>query len=101
LIAAAIVAIHERIERITPELLPVKRLEPARVLEAKRAATIAIVVDAEFRHSQWRSLERLADAADSPAREAVARVLASWRTDDDRSARVTIPVLCEMRHHPA
>jgi hypothetical protein len=37
--AAAIVAIHERIERITPELLPVQRLEPARVLAAKRAAT--------------------------------------------------------------
>jgi hypothetical protein len=36
--AAAIVAIHERIERITPELLTVQRLEPARVLAAKRAA---------------------------------------------------------------
>jgi TniB protein len=45
--AAAIVAIHENIERITPELLAVKRLEPARVLEAKRAGTIASVVEAD------------------------------------------------------
>jgi hypothetical protein len=36
--AAAMVAIHERIERITPELLTVQRLEPARVLAAKRTA---------------------------------------------------------------
>lgn len=45
--AAAIVAIHEKIERITPELLAVKRLEPARVIEAKRAGTIASVVEAD------------------------------------------------------
>ena len=45
--AAAIVAIHEKIERITPELLSVKRLEPARVLEAKRAGTIPSVVEAD------------------------------------------------------
>jgi Bacterial TniB protein len=36
--AAAIVAVHERIERITPDLLCIKRLEPARVIAAKRAA---------------------------------------------------------------
>jgi Bacterial TniB protein len=35
--AAAIVAVLERIERITPELLTVQRLEPARVLAARRA----------------------------------------------------------------
>ncbi len=35
--AAAIVAVHERIERITPDLLMVQRLEPARVLVARRA----------------------------------------------------------------
>jgi hypothetical protein len=45
--AAAIVAIHEKIERITPELLSVKRLEPARVLEAKRASTIASVIEVD------------------------------------------------------
>jgi hypothetical protein len=45
--AAAIVAIHERIEKITPELLSVKRLEPARVLAAKRASTIESVVEAD------------------------------------------------------
>ena len=45
--AAAIVAIHENIERITPELLSVKRLEPERVLQAKRASTIASVVEAD------------------------------------------------------
>jgi hypothetical protein len=45
--AAAIVAIHENIERITEELLAVKRLEPERVLQAKRASTIASVVEAD------------------------------------------------------
>lgn len=45
--AAAIVAINERIERITPELLSVKRLEPSRVLEAKRTATIPSVLEAD------------------------------------------------------
>jgi hypothetical protein len=35
------VAIHERIERITPELLTVQRLDPARVLAAKRTAKSA------------------------------------------------------------
>jgi hypothetical protein len=45
--AAAVVAVHEKIERITPELLAVKRLEPARVLEAKRAGTIPSVVEAD------------------------------------------------------
>jgi hypothetical protein len=41
------VAVHEKIERITRELLAVKRLEPARVLEAKRAGTIPSVVEAD------------------------------------------------------
>jgi hypothetical protein len=50
--AAAIVAIHEKIERITLELLSVKRLEPARVLEAKRASTIASVVEADQLRAQ-------------------------------------------------
>jgi hypothetical protein len=45
--AAAIVAVHERIERITPELLTVNRLEPARVLAAKRAATLKSVIEAD------------------------------------------------------
>ena len=45
--AAAAVAIHEKIERITAELLTVKRLEPERVLQAKRASTIASVVEAD------------------------------------------------------
>jgi hypothetical protein len=45
--AAAIVAVHERIERITPELLSVKRLEPARVLAAKRAAALKSVIEAD------------------------------------------------------
>lgn len=36
--AAAIVAIHEGVERITPELLPVHRSEPGRVLAARRHA---------------------------------------------------------------
>jgi hypothetical protein len=45
--AAAIVAIHEKIERITLDLLPVKRLEPARVIAAKRAGTIASVLEAD------------------------------------------------------
>jgi hypothetical protein len=38
--AAALVAIHERIERITPELLTVHRAEPGRVLAARRAAAV-------------------------------------------------------------
>jgi hypothetical protein len=45
--AAATVAIHERIERITLELLSVKRMEPSRVVNAKRAGTIASVVEAD------------------------------------------------------
>ena len=45
--AAAVVAIHEKIERITPDLLSVKRLEPERVMQAKRASTIASVVEAD------------------------------------------------------
>lgn len=45
--AAAVVAIHEKTERITPELLAVKRLEPERVLQAKRASTIESVVEAD------------------------------------------------------
>ena len=38
--AAAIVAIHEGIERITPELLPLYRTNPRRVLTAKRTAKL-------------------------------------------------------------
>jgi len=38
--AATIVAIHEEIERITPELIPVYRTQPRRVLTAKRATPI-------------------------------------------------------------
>jgi hypothetical protein len=45
--AAAIVAIHEKTERITADLISVKRLEPERVLQAKRASTIASVVEAD------------------------------------------------------
>ena len=53
--AAAVVAIHEKVERITPELLAVKRLEPERVLEAKRASTIASVVEADELESLLKS----------------------------------------------
>jgi hypothetical protein len=53
--AAAIVAIHEKIERITPELLSVKRLEPARVLEAKRAGTIPSVIEADLLRARGHS----------------------------------------------
>jgi hypothetical protein len=45
--AAAVVAINERIERITHDLLAVKRLDPGRVLEAKRVGTIPSVVEAD------------------------------------------------------
>jgi hypothetical protein len=45
--AAAVVAINERIERITPDLLAVKRLDPERVLEAKRVGIIPSVVEAD------------------------------------------------------
>jgi len=45
--AAAIVAVHEQIERITIDLLSVKRLEPYRVIEAKPAGTVASVVEAD------------------------------------------------------
>lgn len=38
--AATIVAIHEGIEQITPELIPVYRTQPRRVLTAKRPASI-------------------------------------------------------------
>jgi hypothetical protein len=40
--AAAVVAIHEGIEQITADLLPVNRTNPRRVLTAKRAADIAL-----------------------------------------------------------
>lgn len=40
--AAAIVAIHEGIERITPDLLSVYRTDPRRILAAKRAADIDV-----------------------------------------------------------
>jgi hypothetical protein len=54
--AAAIVAIHEKTERITQDLLSVKRLEPERVLQAKRASTIDSVVEADrIRASQSAS----------------------------------------------
>jgi hypothetical protein len=55
--AAAIVAVHEQIERITIELLSVKRLEPSRVIEAKRANTVASVIEAD----QLRAARRDAD----------------------------------------
>jgi hypothetical protein len=45
--AAAIVAIHEKVERITLDLLSVKRMEPSRVINAKRAGTIASVLEAD------------------------------------------------------
>lgn len=45
--AAAVVAIYENTERITRDLLAVKRLEPERVLQAKRASTIESVVEAD------------------------------------------------------
>jgi hypothetical protein len=45
--AAAIVAIHEKVERITMDLLSVKRLEPSRVIAAKRAGTIESVLEAD------------------------------------------------------
>ena len=62
--AAAVVAIHEKVERITPELLAVKRLEPERVLEAKRASTIASVVEAdELRACSNRRLKGAAGRA--------------------------------------
>ena len=44
---ALVVAIHEKSERITRELLAVKRLDPERVLQAKRAGTIDSVVEAD------------------------------------------------------
>jgi hypothetical protein len=44
--AAAMVAIHERIERITPELLTVQRLDPARVLAAKRTVVASSDLEA-------------------------------------------------------
>jgi len=56
--AAAIVAVHEHIERITPELLSVQRLEPGRVLAAKRAA--ASQNDGEMETSQ-PGVDRLPD----------------------------------------
>jgi hypothetical protein len=37
--SAAIVAIHEGIERITPDLLKVERAEPGRILAARRLLT--------------------------------------------------------------
>lgn len=40
--SAAIVAIHEGLERITPELLSVHRTAPRRVLDAKRAARMDV-----------------------------------------------------------
>jgi hypothetical protein len=45
--AAAIVAINEKIERITPELLSVKRLDPERVLDAKRVGVLPSVIEAD------------------------------------------------------
>ena len=48
--SAAIVAIHEGIEHITPELLTVQRTDPARLLRAKlsaRAAATAVAVNDE------------------------------------------------------
>jgi len=64
--AAAIVAVHEHIDRITIDLLSVKRLEPSRVVEAKRAGTVASVLEAD----QLRAARR--DSANSKARQAKA-----------------------------
>ncbi len=50
--AAAIVAINENIERFNPELLSVKRLEPERVIEAKRAGTLPSVVEADLHRAR-------------------------------------------------
>ncbi len=54
--AAAVIAIHDGIERITPELLPVYRTNPRRVLTAKRAAKIDIeptAGDPERSPAEW------------------------------------------------
>lgn len=56
--AAAVVAISEKIERITPELLSVKRLEPSRVLDAKRRATIPSVLEADLLRMVSRTVTR-------------------------------------------
>lgn len=63
--AAAIVAVHERIERITPELLMVQRLEPARVLAARRAVISS---------SNLMIGAAAADDGDQPGRVAAAKV---------------------------
>jgi Bacterial TniB protein len=62
--AAAIVAIHEKTERITQELLSVKRLEPERVLQAKRASTIESVVEADQIRSYGSSASKREPRAD-------------------------------------
>jgi hypothetical protein len=49
--AAAMVAVHERVERITPELISVQRTDPARVHEARRAAQCASDKDERPKHS--------------------------------------------------
>lgn len=50
--AAAIVAIHEHIERITPELLHVQRTDPSRVLIARQAANVPSLTETQ----RWRTL---------------------------------------------
>jgi Bacterial TniB protein len=55
--AAAIVAVHEQIERITIDLLSVKRLEPSRVIEAKRANTVASVIEADQLRAARRDID--------------------------------------------
>jgi hypothetical protein len=40
--AAAMVAVHERVERITPDLICVQRTDPARVHAARRAAQLPV-----------------------------------------------------------
>jgi hypothetical protein len=43
------------------------------------------------------SLERLSNANDAPAKNALNRVLESWQTSEQQSARINIPVLLENR----
>jgi uncharacterized protein GlcG (DUF336 family) len=53
--SAAIVAIHDGIEHITPELLTVQRTDPARLLRAKLSARTAAAVVALNEESEERA----------------------------------------------
>lgn len=61
--AAAMVAIHENIERITVDLLSVQRTDPARVLAAKRAAIAARGREADI---PWPGLPSRSSARVTP-----------------------------------